>query len=64
MKGLAEMDAKEVMKLHERGCLVGQIAEMLNVGPEEVRSAIAASWGKDKKKDSLAHKIAGRRSCK
>ena len=54
------MSAKEIMKLHKCGYLVGQIAERLKVEPEEVRSAIAASWGKDKKSDMMQGKIAGR----
>ena len=56
------MSGKEIMRLHERGYSVGQIAERLKVEPEEARSAIAASWDKDKKKDLLANKIAGRRT--
>lgn len=55
------MSAKEIMRLHECGYSVGQIAERLKVEPEEVRSAIAASWDADKKKELLANKVAGRR---
>lgn len=54
------MSDKEIVKLHECGYSVGQIAERLKVEPETVRSVIAAAWDKDKKSDMVQRKIAGR----
>lgn len=59
-EGLVNMDIEKVIKLHECGYSVSQIAERIKAKPEEVRSVIAASWDVDKKSDMMQRKIAGR----
>lgn len=50
----------QIMKLHNEGMAVGQIAESLSISEIEVRSTIAGQWNEDKKRQSVAEKVAGR----
>lgn len=51
---------KRVMALHEKGSPMSEIAEELAITPEEVRSMVLGTWDEDKRKRSVAEKVAGR----
>lgn len=51
---------KRVMALHENGHPMSEIAEELAITPDEVRSIVLGTWDEDKRKRSVAEKVAGR----
>lgn len=51
---------KRVMALLEKGSTMSEIAEELGITPDEVRSIVTGAWDEDKKRQSVAEKVAGR----
>lgn len=51
---------KRVMALLEKGSTMSEIAEELGITSDEVRPIILGAWDEDKRKQSVAEKVAGR----
>lgn len=52
--------AKKVLALHGKGWTVAEISHEVGMDAEEVRNVIIGKWEEDKRKSSVAEKVAGR----
>lgn len=52
--------AEKISALHEKGWTVTEISQELKMSADDVRAAITGNWDEDKKRQSVAEKVAGR----